>query len=227
MRSICSGLGAGAKLKTIGLNSAAWLDFHELRCGDPAVLDSKHAGIDLRADIFRKLRDAARRAAFVELAAELRHAVGDGDNGADRRGLFRPAQKFDVGYAEPRQHRLDVMVVGVEIENAFGLRVAFLLDDGLEQIFLVLEIDIERALGDAGRAGNVVHARGIEALGQKHGARAVDDLTPLGAFIVRRGGRHPFEYGLFTHRQPLAAPELALKGRWGAHFPHRSVRDIY
>ena len=54
--------------------------------------------------------------------------------------------------------------------------------------FLVLEIHIERALGDAGGAGNVVHAGGVEALGEEHRAGAVDDLTPLGAVIIGRRG---------------------------------------
>ena len=59
------------------------------------------------------------------------------------------------------------MIVRVEVENSFRLQFAFLLDDGLEQLLLVSEIHIERALGDAGGAGNVVHAGRVEALGQE------------------------------------------------------------
>ena len=79
------------------------------------------------------------------------------------------------------------MIVRIEIENPFGLRFAFLLDDSLEQLFLVLEVHIERPFGDAGGAGDVVHAGGVEALGEKHRSSAVDDLPPLGALVV--GGR--------------------------------------
>ena len=131
----------------------------------------------------------ACRAGLVKFAAELGHAVGDGDHGANRRGLFRPAEEFDIGHPKPRQHRFDVVIVGIEIENPFRLRVAFLLDDGLEQLFFVLEVHIERALGDAGGAGNVVHAGGIEALGEEHGPGAIDDLPPFGALIVAGSGR--------------------------------------
>ena len=78
------------------------------------------------------------------------------------------------------------MIIRVEVENSFGLQFAFLLDDGLEQLLLVPEIHIERTLGDAGGAGNVVHAGRIEALGQENGTGPFDDLTPLGAVFVER-----------------------------------------
>jgi hypothetical protein len=76
------------------------------------------------------------------------------------------------------------MVVGIEIEKPFRLQLALLLDDGFEQLLLVFEIHIERALGDAGGAGNVVHAGGVEALRQKDCAGALDDLAPLGAILI-------------------------------------------
>jgi len=55
----------------------------------------------------------------------------------------------------------------------------------------VLEIDIEGALGDAGRAGDVVHAGGIEAMREEYRARPFDDLTPFCAFVIGRAGLRP------------------------------------
>ena len=91
------------------------------------------------------------------------------------------------------------MIFRIEIENPFRLRVAFLLDDRFEQFLFVLEIDVERALGDAGGAGDIVHAGGVEALGEEHVSGAVDDLTPLGAFFVGRRGCGRLQRGLFAH----------------------------
>ena len=55
---------------------------------------------------------------LVELPADLRHAVRDRDHGAQRRRLSGWHRKLTKRDAEPRQHRLDVVVVGVEIEQA-------------------------------------------------------------------------------------------------------------
>ena len=106
-------------------------------------------------------------------------------------GFFRTAQKTDVRESKSRQHGFDVVIVRIEIENSFRLSFAFLLDDGFEQLLLVLEIHIERALGDAGGAGNVVHAGGVEALSEKDRAGALDDLAPFGAVLVGGRGRGP------------------------------------
>ena len=77
------------------------------------------------------------------------------------------------------------MIVCIELKDPFRLRFTFLLDDRFEQLFLVLEIDIERALGDAGRAGNVVHAGGVETLREEDRAGALNDLTAFGAVLIR------------------------------------------
>ncbi len=54
-----------------------------------------------------------------------------------------------------------------------------LLDDGLEQPVLVGEIDVERALGDAGGAGDLAHAGAVEAEVHEDLAGAVEDLAAL------------------------------------------------
>ena len=83
------------------------------------------------------------------------------------------------------------MIVRIEVENAFRLRLAFLLDDGFEQLLLVFEIHIERPFGDTGGAGDVVHAGGVEALSKEDRAGALDDLAPFGAVLI--GGREPLQ----------------------------------
>ena len=77
------------------------------------------------------------------------------------------------------------MIAVIEVERALGVDQALFVDDRLEQLLLVLEIDVERALGDAGRAGDVAHAGGVEASGQEDRPRALDDLAPFGAVIGR------------------------------------------
>ena len=78
-----------------------------------------------------------------------------------------PAQEPDKGVAQPRQHRFDVVIARVERKHLLGLRLAFLLDDCLEQRFLAVEIDVERALGDAGLPRDLAHACAVEALPQE------------------------------------------------------------
>ncbi|MCY1374663.1 hypothetical protein D9M69_620200 [compost metagenome] len=59
-------------------------------------------------------------------------------------------------------------------------------DQRLEQIFLVFEIDVERTLRDAGLAGDVVHAGGVETLAHEDPPRALEDLFALGRVLARR-----------------------------------------
>ena len=80
------------------------------------------------------------------------------------------------------------MIVGVECKHLLGLGVAFLLDDRLEQRFLAVEIDIERAFGDAGLPCDLAHTCAVEALRQEDLARPFHDLPPLGAILPLRGG---------------------------------------
>ena len=93
------------------------------------------------------------------------------------------------GIAVLEEGGLDVAIVAIEVEHAFGLVRASCLHDGAEQLILVLEIDVERALGDAGRLGDIAHAGGIEAARHEHRAGALDDLPPFGAVFGRFGGR--------------------------------------
>src|SRR5262249_54328350 len=58
------------------------------------------------------------------------------------------------------------------------------LHDGAEQLLLVLEVDVEGALGDAGRFGDVGHAGGVEPAGQEDLPCAIDNLAPLGAVFA-------------------------------------------
>ena len=87
------------------------------------------------------------------------------------------------------------MVVCVEREDLLGLRAALVLDDGLKQLLLALEVDVERALGDAGLARDRVHAGGVEALRQEQRARALDDLAPLGVFLADGRDERAWSWG--------------------------------
>ncbi len=58
-----------------------------------------------------------------------------------------------------------------------------------EQVLLVLEVDVQGRLRDAGLAGDVAHARGIEAKIREHAAAAFEDLPAL--LGVSAGRRTP------------------------------------
>src|SRR5262249_47356489 len=145
-------------------------------------------------------RDAERRPGLVERAANIRHPVRDRDHGTQRReaaGLVD--DEIYIREAQSPEHALDVMIVVIELENLLGMRAALLADDRLKQLLLALEIDIERALRHARCAGDLSHTGRIETLRQEHTARALDDLTPLGAVIGRQRGRRSFEFLLDGH----------------------------
>lgn len=57
-----------------------------------------------------------------------------------------------------------------------------IVDERCEQPLLVFEVDVKRALGDAGRKRNLRHAGAVEALGKENLTRALQDLRPLVAF---------------------------------------------
>ena len=170
LRSTCSCVGGGAKLNSIGLNSVAWQDFHKLRRGDLAVFDRQDASLDLRGrDSLRSCAMPACRPGFVEPPPELRHAVGDGDDGADRR-TPSPARTETSHRRRPagsaRTRRRDRSDRNRRCPRPGASHSSSTIASN--KLLLVLEIDVERALGDAGGAGDVVHAGRVEALGQEH-----------------------------------------------------------
>ena len=86
----------------------------------------------MRLQIGGKLGDADGRAGLVKNLADFRHAVGDGDDRAQRRGFLRPAQEFDEGDAKPGEGGVDIMVIGVQVEGVLGVDLALLVHDRLE-----------------------------------------------------------------------------------------------
>src|SRR5262249_20915422 len=87
--------------------------------------------------------------------------------------------------AEVEQRGLRV-AVGREVEALAAVVEVFLLDDCLEQVVLVSEVDVERALRDAGYTRDLTHAGAVEAEIEEHPARAVEDLLPLGRIPLAR-----------------------------------------
>ena len=73
------------------------------------------------------------------------------------------------------------MVGVIERKYLLGLSQALVVRNDLKKILLALEVDIQRALGDAGLAGDLAHARAIETLSQEHLARPFDNLPTFGA----------------------------------------------
>ena len=121
---------------------------------------------------------------LIVAAADFRHPLGNGHHGADRRSAARPAQQLDIGPAELPKRGGDV-AFGIEVESHFLLVEHLLLDDGFEQPVLVGEINVQRALGDAGRSRDFAHAGAVKSEIHEDLAGSVEDLTPLRAFLVR------------------------------------------
>ncbi len=120
--------------------------------------------------------DRVRQHVLVIAAADIRHSLGNRHHGTDRRSAARPAHQLDVGLAEFPQRGGNV-AFGIEIERNLALLEHLLFDDGFEQPALVGEINVERSLGDPGRAGDFAHAGAVKAQVQEHLAGAVENLT--------------------------------------------------
>src|ERR1700731_2308419 len=78
-----------------------------------------------------KLCHPLRRTRFVELPADLRHPVRDGNDRAQRRHGSWAAQKFHKAAAKPGEHGFDVVIGRIEGKHGFRPRPAFLMSNGL------------------------------------------------------------------------------------------------
>ena len=83
--------------------------------------------------------------------------------------------------ADPRQNLFDGSVGIVVDRELFGLLALVLADQRGEQGVLGREIGIDRALRDAGHAGDIVHRGGVEAVREEDISRPVQNLSRLGA----------------------------------------------
>ena len=108
------------------------------------------------------LTDAVERPRLVEGAAEARKSRRrEGDDA----GLLERVGAGDLADQQAtvdRQRLRRVRLVGRKGQVALGLVDALLADQRFEQRLLGVEIGVERSLGDAGRARDVVHAGGVE-----------------------------------------------------------------
>src|SRR6516164_9770597 len=104
--------------------------FEELGRRDVTIFDRKYACRDLGLEIGRELSDPERRSRFVELPADFRHPLRDCDDGSERRDRSGPDQEFDVTNTKPAQHRADIVILRIEIENLLGLCPTFVCNDG-------------------------------------------------------------------------------------------------
>src|SRR5437868_9455304 len=68
--------------------------------------------------------------------------------------------------------------------DGIQLRADRLARQSLEQRFLAVEVEIDRALADAGAPRNVLHARGSESIFREGGQRCVQDFRRAGPFAT-------------------------------------------
>lgn len=131
---------------------------------------------------------AAFGPAFVEARTELRLAVANADHGSLRPDDDRRRHMLDKPTAKFKQRTGNVAKVRAVLENdeLVGVQCpAFLFDKRVEQIILVLKIDVDRALRDAGLARDVIHRGGIETHADEHFTCASKDLAAFGRVLSR------------------------------------------
>src|SRR5262249_39309427 len=129
---------------------------------------------------------AIKWASLKKGPTELRKLAGSRDNRADMSEMLRPDHHLDKAATEIMQHDARIAFRRHEGDGqTLRLTAAFFPYQRLEQPFLGIEINIERALGDARDASNVVHARPVEAGRQEDRPSALHDLPTLGAAFRR------------------------------------------
>ncbi len=89
--------------------------------------------------------------------------------------------------------------------------VAFRFDEGCEQLFLVLEINVDRSFGNTCLTGDVVHAGSVETLLHEDDLGAIDNLLALGRIFA--GGLSP------------ASAVIGIAGTFHILFHHRSIHQ--
>ncbi len=104
--------------------------------GELAVINGNNAGGDLILEITRDAGDAVGGPRLIKALAEVGHAVGDGNYGPQRRDTMEIAEKADEVTSELSENRLNVVVARIERKDLFGLPLALLLHDLLEQLVL-------------------------------------------------------------------------------------------
>lgn len=151
------------------------------------IVDREAPGGGLLLQVGSKVSETLA-AGSIELPANFRHAFGDGDHGPQRLHCAGLAEKLDVAAAELGEHRFDIAFGRIERKDRFGLGRTCFAAGGLEEAFLVVEVDVERAFRDPGLAGDLSHARRVKTLGEKNLVRAIEYLPPFGAIQwLRRG----------------------------------------
>ena len=129
---------------------------------------------------------AAFGAAFVKTRAKLGNPVGDADHRALRLDDLGRGDLDGQHLAELHQRLAQVVGAVEHVIHVLEDGAALFLDQRFEQLFLVGEVDIDRALGDAGFARDVVHRGGFEALVDEDTAGAFDDLAALDRILPGR-----------------------------------------
>lgn len=164
-----------------------------MRCRHGRVCHEEPSCILLRCEIIREPFQRALRSRLVESARQFGHAFGHAhDDPLSAHDPLRrhQASKLSAERAQGRRR------VGGTIERREEVRLnmlTLLVDECREELFLILEIDIERPLRDPGLARNVADAGRVKSEGREDASRAIEDLAALFWIFARakpppRGG---------------------------------------
>ncbi|MNY36336.1 hypothetical protein D3C86_1708180 [compost metagenome] len=144
------------------------------------------ADLDLMLDEIQEHRAHIVRRREEKTLRQLRHAIDDTDHrahGGNHVGTDHLVGKSLAELFQPLAYLLGALK---NMAHGGGEFVAVMVDERNEQIFLVGEVDIDRALGNARFPGDVVHAGGVEALALEHAPGAGQNLVAFGRVFARR-----------------------------------------
>jgi hypothetical protein len=132
-----------------------------------------HRGQDARSSSPKRCGEYSRMN-LVDCRSSMVKHLGGGRLGGDQREV-RLDERAQLGArAHGAGHR-----VGQELDHPLHPR----LEQADQQIVLVLEVEVDRAVGDARLLGDVGHLRGVEAALREHPLGGVEDALALGGAI--------------------------------------------
>src|SRR3972149_4979073 len=142
--------GRGSPPKSIGAHTGPWQSDRNCQAASSTFASVSSP----RAILARSPLDsrAAPRPRVQKNMPKLGQFAGDRGHDADGRHVLRAGQAVDEALAELGQRGARVLVVVAQHERALGGSPALLGDERGKERLLVLELDVERALGDAGGA---------------------------------------------------------------------------
>ncbi|MPL88442.1 hypothetical protein SDC9_34465 [bioreactor metagenome] len=158
----------------------------ELIGGKVEILDRKFAALDRAFQVGHQPVAQQQRPGLIELGAKLRKAIALGDADPEEAEAEIRGHELDDPAAGKAQHIARRRAAGQQLARLVGLARAFALRHLEKEQLLVGEIAVERGLRHPRLARDVIDRGALEAVAQKHLARALKNLVELAPLADRR-----------------------------------------